>query len=603
MPVDHLTKSFVALQSEVLEKIAYGEPLASVVDHLCKLSGKIAPEALCSVLRVDRNGALRTLGAPHLPETYVRAIDGFPVAPTGSACGTAAFHGIEVEINDVEHHEQFAMYRSIGLPSHLRACWSSPIKARDGRVVGTFAFYYSTPRGPSDIEREVVARCTHLCSIAIEHNEIHGRLHELAFIDTLSGVPNRASFNQRIQELTTDVSRPFALLLMDVDHLKEVNDTLGHAAGDLLVSTTALRIRSAPLSLEVFRVGGDEFAIILTDCATEAAMEDAARVLIDLLRQPILYDRNTIVTFVTVGGVVYHGDKVGASTLYQNADFALYAAKAEFRGSFIPYVPGMRTAMTRRIQSIRDVSDALADDRIYPAYQPIVSLETNEFIGVEALARMRTPDGKVVSAGDFHGAIMDPRIGNSLTSRMLVEVAKDIRSWLDQGMALRHVGINVTSSDFQTGDLEDRIIKSFGKFGIPFEHVMLEINETVFMDGRGNRLAKAANMLRGKGMRVALDDFGTGHASLTHLLNFPVDVIKIDKSFVDRIIEDRRNLVIVQSLIEVARKLDIQVIAEGIETQEQADKLLALGCQLGQGFRFGRPLPAAEALALLLGRS
>lgn len=592
-------KSLVALQTDTLEKVAYGELLASVADHLCRRVETIAPGVICSVLAVDRNSRLRTLAGPSLPEQYSRAIDGTLIGPDVGCCGSAAYRGIAVEITDIECNPHFDNYRSYLLPLGLKACWSSPIKARDGRVVGTFAFYFSSQRGPTDVEREVVERCTHLCSIAIEHDEIRRRMHELAFVDPLSGAPNRASFNLRISQLTGENPKPFALLLIDLDHLKEINDTLGHAGGDALIRTTALQLKSAPVAHEAFRIGGDEFAVIIPDCRTDSEMVEAANILIETISVPSEYDGYTVVSSVTGGGALYAPGSIDAETLYQNADFALYNSKTESRGGFISFVPGMRTVITHRIQTIREVSDALSEGRLFAAYQPIVRIDTAQIVGVEALVRMRTLEGRIVSADQFHEAISDPRIGNNLTMQMLSQVTTDVRAWLDNGISLQHVGINVAGSDFQKSGLEERIVEKFAAANIPIEHVILEINETVFMGGYDNHVARAAENLRAKGMRVALDDFGTGHASLTHLIDFPVDIIKIDKTFVGRMIEDRRSLAIVEGLIEVAHKLDMTIIAEGIETEEQANKLTTLGCSLGQGYRYGRPVSASATLKLL----
>lgn len=599
MSDDSTVESLVALQTEILEKVACGEPLASVADHLCRRAEMIAPHAVCSVLTLDRENRLRTLSGPSLPERYSRAINGTLIGPGVGCCGSAAYRGVAVEVTDIECDPLFEEYRSLVLPLGLRACWSSPIKARDGRVVGTFAFYFSTRRGPTDVERDVVTRCTHLCSIAIEHDEIRRRMHELAFVDTLSKAPNRASFNLRISQLTGANSQPFALLLIDLDHLKEINDTLGHAGGDVLVRTIAERLKTAPIAAEHFRIGGDEFAVIVPNCNTASQMTKAAHALIEAVSIPFQYGEQMIASSVTVGGALHGCDGTDAETLYQNADFALYHAKAESRGGFIPFVRGMRTAITRRFQTIREVGDALSEGRIFAAYQPIVRIDTAEIVGVEALVRMRTPEGKIVSASEIHEALSDPRIGDNLTMQMLSEVTSDVSTWLKNDISLQHVGINVAGPDFQTGDLERRILQYFSAIDISLEHIILEINETVFMGSRDNHIARAAESLREKGMRVALDDFGTGHASLTHLMNFPVDIIKIDKSFVNRMIEDHRSFIIVEGLIEIAHKLGMQIIAEGIETAEQATKLSLLGCALGQGYHYGRPASAAATMELL----
>jgi diguanylate cyclase (GGDEF)-like protein len=599
MLADFSTAALIDLQSEILEMIAYGEPLAKVAETLCRRAEAAAPGSICSILRVDRAGLLHPLAAASLPADYSDKLDGLRIGPCVGSCGTAAFRGEAVEVSDIENDPLWADFKSLALPLGLRACWSSPIKARDGRAIGTFAFYSRVPRGPTELERDVVARCTHLCAIAIEHDELSRRMHELAFVDTLTGLPNRASFNLRLEQLTKSKTVPFALLLVDLDHLKEVNDTLGHAGGDAMIRTVAERLKVISGRIEGFRLGGDEFAVILTGCAAEADMSDAAQGLIRAMSRPFQHDGHMCVPFVTVGGALGE-DTRNAESLCQNADFALYHGKESNRGGFVPYRQGMRTAITHRIQAIRELGDALSHERVFPAYQPVVRIDTSEIVGVEALARMRTPEGRVVSAAEFQDVLSDPRVGTQLTLRMLRAVAADVRAWLDMGIPFQHVGINVTGVDFQKGDLDRRMTEIFGAAGVPLSHVILEVNESVFMGGRDKHVARAVETLRASGMRVALDDFGTGYASLTHLLSFPVDIIKIDKSFVDRLLDDRPSLVIVAGLIDIARKLDMRVVAEGVETNEQAEVLLSLGCVLGQGYRYARPVPASAATELLL---
>ena len=283
----------------------------------------------------------------------------------------------------------------------------------------------------------------------------------------------------------------------------------------------------------------------------------------------------------------------------QNADFALYHAKETRRGGYVRFQPDLRSSMIERSNIVRSVDLALVENRLLPHYQPIVRLDSGEIVGLEALARIRMPDGSIVAAGQFHAALTDPRIAYKVTGQMLTQVAADIRAWLDQGIPFQHVGINVTTADFQRGDLETRIVETFEQAGVPLKHVILEVNESVFMGGSDKLVPRAVTALRQRGLLVALDDFGTGFASLTHLLSFPVDVIKIDKSFVDRVVEDRSSAVIVGAILDIARRLDMRIVAEGIETAAQVAKLVALGCKLGQGYMFSRPIPADEVTLLL----
>jgi EAL domain-containing protein (putative c-di-GMP-specific phosphodiesterase class I) len=247
------------------------------------------------------------------------------------------------------------------------------------------------------------------------------------------------------------------------------------------------------------------------------------------------------------------------------------------------------------------VGAALLEGRIEAFYQPVVRLDTRDIVGLEALCRMRLGDS-IISAGDFQEAMKDVHVAKALTERMMKLVAADVRAWLDMGIPFQHVGVNVSSADMHGGTLEPMLAGAFGREGVPLKHVIVEVTETVYM-GDGDRIVrKAVETLRAKGLWVALDDFGTGYASLTHLLTVPVDIIKIDKSFVNRLAPRNASMAIVEGLLQIASKLDIRVIAEGIETEEQADLLRAAGCILGQGYLFSRAVDRHATTELLIER-
>ena len=261
----------------------------------------------------------------------------------------------------------------------------------------------------------------------------------------------------------------------------------------------------------------------------------------------------------------------------------MYHAKERSRGHFIEYSPGLGTAFTRRFRAIRDVGLALADNRIDAHYQPIVWLGTGEVVGFEALCRTTTPLGEIIAAANFHEATKDAHVAAELTQRMLVRVANDMRGWLDSGLPFQHVGINLSAADFHAGHLQERLCTIFADAGVPLKHVILEVTESVYLGQRDHVVADEIKSLRNRGMRVALDDFGTGFASLTHLLTVPVDIIKIDKSFVERLVPGDGAVIIVKGLLGIANELGLRVVAEGIETDAQLDQLLSFGCRLGQG--------------------
>ncbi|WP_168879219.1 bifunctional diguanylate cyclase/phosphodiesterase [Rhizobium sp. P28RR-XV] len=583
------------LQNAILEMIAKGEPLASTMSELCLKVEAAIPGVVASVLAYDGR-CMHTLAAPSLPETYSAAIENLKAGPSAGSCGTAAYRAEPVIVTDIETDPRWRDYRSLAMPIGIRACWSSPIKSGE-RVVGTFAFYYRESRGPSELEQKVVDACVHLCSIAIDREERVIERQRLTYTDALTGLPNRAAFDLVLNNQLDPSDRSWGILLADIDNLKLVNDTFGHAAGDALIRVVANRIAAAVDEKFTFRLGGDEFAMIVF-AERDLNLEKTATEIQKALALPANCDGHVVFPAATIGGASPE-DSLKPDQIRRNADVALYHAKENYRGRYVGFHAGLGTALTRRFRAVRDVGLALSEDRIDPHYQPIVRIDTREIVGFEALCRMTTPSGEVVAAAHFHEATKDVRVASEMTQRMITRVARDIRDWLDAGLPLQHVGINLSAADFRGGGLKGKICRAFGQAGVPLSHVILEVTESVYLGQRDHVVATEIKALRAEGLKVALDDFGTGFASLTHLLTMPVDIIKIDKSFVDRMEPGDAGMFIVEGLISIASNLGIRVIAEGIESETQAEQLEKLGCKLGQGYLFSRAVDRVQAAALL----
>lgn len=577
------------LQTFVLEMIARGESVADMARRLCAEAERLAPDCLCSILTIDDRGALWTLAAPSLPPDYCALVDGTAIGPEVGSCGRAASIREPVAVTDIATDPLWTDFRDAALAEGLAACWSSPIIGKDGRAIGTFAFYFRTRRGPSRIEREIVASCLELCAIAIERSQSETAIRRLAYIDSLTGLGNRASFNDAVEKLAGPKPSPFALLLIDVDRLKFVNDTFGHESGDDLLREVGRRIGAAIEGAAAFRIGGDEFAVILQGARAAARIDDAARRILDAMGPPASCGGQTLQLTVTIGGARSTRAGESVATIRQRADFALYEAKESRRAGFVRFTEGMRTKIAERFHVIRRVGAALDDGRIEPHYQPVVRLDTREIIGLEALCRMRGRNGQVIPAAAFAKAMNDDGMARRITDRMLARIAADMRSWLDADVPLQHVGVNFAAGDFRRGDLAKVVSDRFGERNVPLKHVILEVTESVYMDEREQSIAKAIASLRRKGLLVALDDFGTGYASLTHLLTFPVDIIKIDRSFVSRLGDGAAGDAIVEGLIGIAHRLGMRIVAEGVETERHVELLRAAGARLGQGYLFGRP--------------
>ncbi|MBR2173644.1 MAG: GGDEF domain-containing protein [Sphingopyxis sp.] len=588
------------LQNIILEMIAKGDSLANISTRLCIEAEMLIPDAICSVLTIDGAGIIHPLAGPSLPSRYSAALDGIEPGPSAGSCGTAVYLRSEVTVTDIETDSRWADYKHLALPLGLRACWSSPILDATGEAVGTFAFYYRECRGPTELEREIVRQCVHLCAIALEREQRMEAHQQRALTDALTGLPNRAAFNAALGSLDCGVPGDWALLVIDLDNLKVANDTFGHHAGDCLLTIAGERIAKAVAPNASFRIGGDEFAAVIQSAVSSTDLDRTAEQILAALAEPAECGAHVIVPRATIGGAALSfGDRV-AERVRQNADFALYHAKETGRGGYVRYWPGLGTNITRRLGDIRDVDAALREHRIDAYYQPVVRLDTREIVGLEALCRMRIGD-RVISAADFQEATKDVHVAVAMTARMIELVAADVRAWLDMGIAFQHVGINISSADMHGGRLDRLLADAFEKEGVPLKHVVLEVTETVYM-GAGDRIVqRAVEALRAKGLRVALDDFGTGYASLTHLLTVPVDILKIDKSFIARLAPGDAGMAIVEGLIQIAGKLEMRVIAEGIETEEQVRELISAGCLLGQGYLFSEAVDRTATTALLLG--
>ncbi|MBB3407192.1 diguanylate cyclase (GGDEF)-like protein/PAS domain S-box-containing protein [Rhizobium sp. BK316] len=425
------------------------------------------------------------------------------------------------------------------------------------------------------------------------------RLLRAANADPLTGLANRAAYNAHMQRLAAADASSIGLLLIDVDRLKQINDTLGHATGDLLLKGVASRLdERLGKRGKVFRLGGDEFCVILEAPANARGMRSLARHLIEYIGRPLEVGGSTINPMITLGGAISEGE-MDAATLSQNADFALYHAKETRRGSYIHYQPSLRSTIAHRIQIVREVEQALTEHRMVPHYQPLVRCADGQVWAFEALVRMQRPDGSIVSAAQFHEAFTDSSVSHHITTRMLEHVATDIRNWMDRGLDFGRVGLNVSASDFMRGDLETRIVAAFASRGIPLDKLVLEVTETVFLQGLEDTVATTLQRLRKKGLAVALDDFGTGYASLTHLRSLPVDIIKIDQSFIDTMLDDESSLAIVDLVLNLAQKLKMKVTAEGVETHRQAMCLLEMGCTTLQGYLFSKPMDREHVVKYL----
>lgn len=585
----------VYLQNLILEMVARGEDLRLTADRLCREVERLAPGTICSILAVDSDGELHPVAGPSLPQDYNDALDGLKMSACAGSCGTAAFHRRQVTVTDIETDPLWADYRALALPLGLKACWSSPIIS-SGRVVGTFAFYYRERRGPTDFERDIVAKSLQLCQIAFERDHRLRMNERLLYTDTLTDLHNRACFERALIEPSQ--AGGSALLLIDIDDLKLVNDTFGHGTGDSLIRIIARRLADAAAPHRAYRIGGDELAIL----AETSEVVPLAQRILEALCTPADCGGHVLAPSITIGAAIRSIDDRSGTVMRQNADLALYHGKEDGgRGTLVLYAPELRTRMNRRLRAIDQLRRAIAEDRVEARYQPIARLDNGEVLSFEALARIRERDGRIVPACEFYEAFADARNAAEVTRIMLRAVASDLRIWLDAGVAIGRIAVNLAPADFAHGRLVEDVQSIFAAGGAPLDRLTLEITESVYLSRRDQLVQRQMEALRRLGVKLALDDFGTGYASLTHLLFTPVDTLKIDKSFVDHLTDDGEagGAAVINGLMRIAEKLGMDVVAEGVESVDQRERLVALGCKLGQGHLFAAALDREAVGALL----
>ena len=590
----------LTFRNQVLEMIAGGASLESTLEALCLKVEERISGACCTVTGVDPAGLLHTLAAPALPEIYRDAINGVVAGPEVGSCGAAIYLNKPVTVIDIELDPKWAGFKSLALPLGWKACSSAPVRDDHGKAIAAVALYFKDRRAPNSAEVALLMACLELCQLAMRHHQGILELKRQATIDALTGLPNRAAFDEAFSSLRCELPGSWALLLVDVDNLKATNDALGHEAGDALLKVVASRMSVALSPDTAFRIGGDEFAAILQNASYLDDMDETAGVVLEALKRPVECEGTQVTPRATIGGAVLTPLDTSPETVRRNADYALYHAKETARGSFVRYWPGIGSRIAQRRDSVRDVADALHDHRIDAHYQPIVRLDTGELVGFEALCRMVSIEGQLVPAARFQDAFDDARIAGDVTERMLSIVAGDIRSWLNAGLPIQHVGINVSSADFYKGNLLAKFQRAFGEWNVPLKHLVVEVTENAYLGQRDRVVATGIAELRRERVRVALDDFGTGFASLTHLLTVPVDVIKIDQSFVRALASGHASVAVVKGIVQIATDLGIKVVAEGIETQAQSNILRSLQCVLGQGYAYSRPVDRVQAQLLLM---
>ena len=419
----------------------------------------------------------------------------------------------------------------------------------------------------------------------------------LAYRDTLTNLPNRLLFADRLEQAVIRAERSrssMALMLVDIDDFKLVNDSFGHEAGDKLIKAVGLLIsRSLRRADTIARLGGDEFAVIIEGIDSHEDAISIADNLTTILEHNVRLDDQETYTSASIGISVYPDDGKDARTLLKNADTAMFRAKESGRHCFQFYKPEMSVNAMERLDLENSLKAAFENDEFVIHYLPIVDIDKSEIVGVEGLLRWQHPDKGIIHPSDFIRNVEDSGLIIALGEWVVLSVCKQIRVWQDAGLKDQRVSINLAPRQFKEQDLVTLFTQAILENKIEGSSLSVEITERTLIDNIGE-VEGTLRKLRDLGIKVMLDDFGTGYASLAYLKEFPVDVVKIDRSFIAGIPDSEEDTVVVDAISGLTRGLKLELLAEGVENERQLNVLKGLGCQYGQGYYWSKPLPADE---------
>jgi len=588
-----------ALRSTALELVARATPIKSTFYEIISGVEREFPGMLCSILLLDDSGKIVEKGyGPSLPDFYNEAVIGLEVGHGIGSCGSAAASGERVIVSDISTHPYWEDFSGLAELAKLGSCWSEPIISSKGHVLGTFAIYHRQAREPQEVECQLIEQSAQLASIAIERDRANRLIWQQANYDTLTGLPNRELGAVHINVAINNARRnkqKFALMFLDLDRFKEVNDTLGHDAGDVLLIECASRIQgSIRANDSVARLGGDEFVILLMNIDDQLGVEKVANNILEKLTQPFNIGSEVAHISASIGITICPDDGNELEALMKNADQAMYRAKELGRDRFEYFTVNMRAAANERRLLTQDLRQAIANNELVLHYQPILNLDDNTIHFAEALIRWQHPTRGLMFPEDFIALSEDSGIIFSLTQWVLNQAMIQAKQWNDKAEQCFKVSVNTSLLQYSDNGRHNAGWLSLLERNQDFaKYIVLEVSEKLLVEPQPHVIEKI-NLLRSYGVEFAIDDFGTGYSSLAYIKQFNIDYLKIDKQFIQSLVAGSDGKIVCEAMVAMANKLGTKVVAEGIEQPEQLRALKQMGCEFGQGFHLERPIDAAH---------
>ena len=565
-----------------------------------------AVEALCRGMRVAHCRLLRfgadraTLIGAHGAGWHSTLAAGRAQSVAGDHVATVLASREAIVIEDLAKETRFEPDAML-----VDAAVVSGIETRvliGGAPVGILGVYGTRPRQFQDGAVNFVQSIANIVGVALERREAEKRLAHRALHDALCDLPNRLLMKERLGIAFAQAARSkrrVAVMFIDLDRFKSVNDSLGHDLGDQLLREASRRLLSRVRTVDtVSRHGGDEFTVILPEIDHEEAAARIAQQFIDALSEPYRLQQHEVLISATVGIAFYPDNGVDADTVVRNADAAMYVGKEHGRNRYQFYSTEMNARAHERLSLEADLHRALARDELRVHYQPQVDLETGAVIGIEALARWSHPRRGNVPPGIFIPIAEQTGLISAIGSWVLATASAQHARWVADGLPVGRIAVNVSAPQFHQPAFVAMIRHSLAAADLDPSRLELEVTESVVMQG-ADLVERKLVELSQLGVKLSIDDFGTGYSSLGYLKRFPIDRLKIDRTFTSGVPHDSSSCAIAHAIVGMGRSLKLEVLAEGVETEVQADWLRSIGCETAQGYLFARPMPADECVKFL----
>ena len=592
-------EQLLLLQRNTLESVAVSNNHEEQLRQLCFAAEAMLPNSVASIMLFNDDASeLIVRSAPSIPAEAIEQLNGLKPGPCSGSCGTAVFSDEAVYVENTLTDDRWKETRQFAIDFDVRACWSNPVYS-NGEIIGSFALSSFVNRKPDSFQQNLLKVCAYLTSVILQREKMERSIQRLAYFDGLTQLPNRDLFNQQLEHALDKAERNnsnMALLYIDVDNFKYINDSYGHATGDKVLVSVAETLKNSIRESDCLgRLGGDEFVVLLEDIEEPIEVNQIAQKVLSEINANLNISKYN--SSISVGISMYPDDAQNQADMLRNADTAMYAAKTSGKNKFHFYQPELTANIKQQVELVNELKRAIRNEEFVLHYQPIFRSSDLSIHGVEALIRWQHPEKGLLSPYHFISTAEKQGLIGDITTWVLKKACIDAKNWLDTGIDLHRISINLSVEDIQA-NFHQTVEKLLTETGLSPDNLQFEITETLLME-HGLGVVDELQKIRDLGIMVAIDDFGTGYSSLNQLKNLPVDKLKIDRSFIKDIPNDQDDITLTKMILSMSHHLSLSAVAEGVETEEQAEFLINHGCEYLQGYLYAKPMPEQELLALI----